>query len=76
MELTAQSGRPQFKCSHPKRIFVDEMKVRNLEVSDTGNELICNGLLITEIEAFDQLVNLVDEYAEKFPKNSEKLYQQ
>ncbi|MTW10141.1 hypothetical protein GM658_05955 [Pseudoduganella eburnea] len=46
------------------------MKVRNLEVSDTGNELICNGLLITEIEAFEQLVNLVDEYAEKFPKSS------
>ena len=46
------------------------MKIKNLEVSDTGNEMICNGFLITEIETFDQLINAYDEYSRKFPGDS------
>jgi len=46
------------------------MKIKKLEVSDTGNEIICPGFLITEVESFGQLVRKCDELAKEFPSNS------
>lgn len=44
------------------------MKIRKLEVADTRREIICKSFLITEIDAFEQLIDIYDEYALKFPE--------
>ena len=46
------------------------MNIRKLEVSDTGNEIICPGFLISEIETFAHLVMKCEELAKEFPSNS------
>jgi len=46
------------------------MKIKPLHPSDTGHEIISDSFLVTEIKSFKELMDLYDEFSEKYKDSS------